>query len=252
MDKRILLHSFPRSGNHLVRAFLELLTGFPTQGCPGAFKDRPILQSGLYTKYKLRKFLGNNLKEFIQSKILDYISKKYYIAYKSHYDREFYINKKAVLSVGAKPLPIFLFRAPESALISHFTRSYYLGVNNLEEANIWFEEAISCYEESLNLCYKIISSGSEFVVLNFDSLLENDSLTEWHKIYELILKMDSVSIPNIDHLHSLVKVSKLLARRASPTSAAIMKPLPKDFVQVVISSYKIRINDLNLKYRKLF
>ena len=251
MDKRILLHSFPRSGNHLVRAFLEVLTGFPTRGCPGVFKDRPILQNGLYTKYKLRNFLGNNLKEFIQSKILDHISKEYYIAYKSHYDKEFYINKKAVLSLGAKPLPIFLFRNPESALMSHFTRSFHLGVNNLEKANIWFEEAISFYQESLSLTNKLYSSGSEFTVLEFDSLVKDDCHSEWSKIYKLILKMDYINIPNIDSLDSLVKVSKIIARRSSPTSAAFMKPLEEDFVKEVMLPFERRINDLEINYRKL-
>ena len=251
MDKRILLHSFPRSGNHLVRAFIELLSGLPTKGCPGAFNDRPILHSGLYDNYKLRNTSGNKLKEFIQSKTLEYISKEYYIAYKSHFTNEFLINKKTVLRKGANPFTIFLFRNPESALKSHFIRSFYCGVNNLEKARIWFEDAITCYQESLSLSDEINSKSSAFTVLEFDSLMENDSLSEWLKIYELILKIDSVAIPKVDHLNSLVQVSKLIARRASPTSAALMKPLEVDFVKEVMFPFEKRINDLDMQYRKI-
>ena len=252
MEKRILLHSFTRSGNNLVRAFLEVLTGFPTQGCPGAFKDRPILHNGLYNTYKFKKGSGYKPKEFIKSKILHYISKKHYIAYKSHFSREFYINKKEVYRMGAKPFAIFLFRSPKSALKSHFIRSFYSGVNNLEKAHIWFEEAITLYQDSLSLSYELNSKGAEYAVLEFDSLVENESLSEWRKVYELILKMDFVSIPKIDNLESIVKVSKIIARRSSPTSASFMKPLAVDFVQEVMSPFEKRINDLHTKYRKLF
>ncbi|PJE37204.1 hypothetical protein CVM52_07955 [Pseudooceanicola lipolyticus] len=34
--------SYPRSGNHLVRALLEYATQRPTMGCPGASRDTPI------------------------------------------------------------------------------------------------------------------------------------------------------------------------------------------------------------------
>lgn len=251
MEKRILLHSFTRSGNNLVRAFLEVLTGFPTQGCPGAFKDRPILHNGLYNTYKLKKGSEDKPKEFIKSKILHYISKKYYIAYKSHFSREFYINKEEVYRKGAKPFVIFLFRRPTSALKSHFTRAFYSGVNTIEKAHTFFEEAISFYQESLSLTNELYSSGSEFTVLEFDSLMKDDCLSEWCKIYKLILKMDYITIPNIDSLDSLVKVSKIIARRSSPTSADFMKPLEVDFVKEVMLPFERRINDLDINYRKL-
>lgn len=39
------LCSFPRSGNHLVRFFIELLSGMPTSGCPGNRADTPIYRN---------------------------------------------------------------------------------------------------------------------------------------------------------------------------------------------------------------
>lgn len=38
----ILIASYPRSGNHLLRAILEYATQRPTLGCPGALPDTPI------------------------------------------------------------------------------------------------------------------------------------------------------------------------------------------------------------------
>ena len=63
--------------------------------------------------------------------------------------------------------------------------------------------------------------------------------------------MDYITIPNIDSLDSLVKVSKIIARRSSPTSADFMKPLEVDFVKEVMLPFEKRINDLDINYRKL-
>ena len=62
--------------------------------------------------------------------------------------------------------------------------------------------------------------------------------------------MDYITIPNIDSLDSLVKVSKIIARRSSPTSC-FMKPLEVDFVKEVMLPFERRINDLDINYRKL-
>ena len=40
-----LLLSYPRSGNHLVRFLIELLTERPTSGSPGNGKDIPIYKN---------------------------------------------------------------------------------------------------------------------------------------------------------------------------------------------------------------
>ena len=42
MEKKNILLSFPRSGNHLCRFFIELLSETPTFGCKGSHKDKEI------------------------------------------------------------------------------------------------------------------------------------------------------------------------------------------------------------------
>ena len=44
-NKKNVLLSYPRSGNHLVRFLIEYLTLEPTLGCPGSTKDIPIYKS---------------------------------------------------------------------------------------------------------------------------------------------------------------------------------------------------------------
>ena len=41
----LLIASFPRSGNHLIRFLIEYLTGRPTLGCPDQPADRPLFQN---------------------------------------------------------------------------------------------------------------------------------------------------------------------------------------------------------------
>lgn len=40
-----ILLSFPRSGNHLVRFFIELITELPTYGCIGNKEDKEIYKN---------------------------------------------------------------------------------------------------------------------------------------------------------------------------------------------------------------
>lgn len=49
MNENVLL-SYPRSGNHLTRFFIELLTETPTFGCKGNIKDKEIYKNSFPEK----------------------------------------------------------------------------------------------------------------------------------------------------------------------------------------------------------
>ena len=104
MKKNILL-SYPRSGNHLCRFFIELLTELPTYGVHGSKKDIPIYQN-LFPKK-----IPFNIKEDINS---DDCFHKYHIA----------------SSLDCKIL-ILIIRNPREVLLSHN------GLNKLNINNNW-------------------------------------------------------------------------------------------------------------------
>ena len=64
----------------------------------------------------------------------------------------------------------------------------------------------------------------------------------------VVLKFGGTSVGSIDRIK---KVSKIIARRSSPTSADFMKPLEVDFVKEAMLPFERRINDLDINYRKL-
>jgi hypothetical protein len=95
--------SYPRSGNHLVRAVLEAYTGRPTEGCPGSKHDTPI-----HTK-------APNASGLIQ------ITSDQPVGYKSHTLQEIHQRDRQF-----HPTPlgfILVTRDPVAAIVSHTVRS---------------------------------------------------------------------------------------------------------------------------------
>lgn len=97
------LASYPRSGNHLVRAILEAYTNRPTEGCLGSTNDTPIYQR------------SPNKSGVIQ------IKDTKPIAYKAHWLREIHARER-VFGCGAMGM-ILITRDPAQAISSHIARS---------------------------------------------------------------------------------------------------------------------------------
>ncbi len=69
--------SYPRSGNHIVRALLEYASGRPTMGCPGTRHDPPISDRQPNRKKGLIRITNSEP-----------------IGWKAHYPRELFLNQK--------------------------------------------------------------------------------------------------------------------------------------------------------------
>ncbi len=96
------LLSFPRSGNHLVRALLEASGARKTLGCPGAKNDKPIY---LRAPNKERKVIRVN-------------GKLPPIALKSHFSTDVWRHEQKYAPGGI----IFIIRNPVDAISSHLLR----------------------------------------------------------------------------------------------------------------------------------
>lgn len=132
-----ILLSYPRSGNHLVRFFIELLSEMPTYGCIGSNKDIEI--------YK------NNFSENIPFNITNFDKKDCYIKYHNPPSENIHTNNL-----------ILIIRNPKEVLLRH--NKYKLNVSDFE---IYFKN-IDFYNnhkgKKLLLYYEdIITNKTDFI-----------------------------------------------------------------------------------------
>ena len=100
-----ILLSYPRSGNHLVRFFIELLTEIPTYGCIGSNMDIEI--------YK------NKFSENIPFNITNFDKKDCYIKYHNPSSENIHTNNL-----------ILIIRNPKEVLLRH--NNYKLNISDYE------------------------------------------------------------------------------------------------------------------------
>ena len=156
------LLSFPRSGNHLVRFFIEYLQERPTYGAINENLITNTLDIPVYlNKYKNK--INFNITEN---------NKKNYIAYKSHSKILDYFNNNFL---------IFILRDPRECLVKHsgynikkINFDFYFNLidqyNNFKGKKILFY-----YEDILQDKKKFINNLSKFLLINND-LKINDCL----------------------------------------------------------------------------
>ena len=96
-----VLLSYPRSGNHLTRFFIELLTGKPTQGCVGSPRDIPIYKNTFPEEVKF------NIKDGSE--------------FGFHKHHEFHFEPKELNKL------IFIIRNPKECMPRHTSNNFKVG-----------------------------------------------------------------------------------------------------------------------------
>lgn len=94
--------SYPRSGNHLVRAILEAYTNQPTEGCIGSKRDIPICHRAANKSKIIQKYSDRP------------------IGYKAHFVRE--IHERDKIKTDTPMGMVLITRDPVAAISSHTTR----------------------------------------------------------------------------------------------------------------------------------
>jgi len=116
----VLLLSYPRSGNHLVRYIIEFLTGQATLGC---FSNR-VQDSPIFKRYSVR--------------LLGHVKEDAPVAKKSHFAYELKDHKCDKL--------IFILRDPVEAILSH-RETRNRDAEYLAIVNEWFLGNFKYYED---------------------------------------------------------------------------------------------------------
>jgi hypothetical protein len=169
-----VLLSYPRSGNHLVRFFIELLTETPTNGCSGNNKDIPIYLNKFpkeipFNINKLHKYENNNIYQ------------------KYHTPPEYIPN-----------ILIFIVRNPNEVLLRN--SDYKMNIK-------WFDNYFSCIDYYNNFLGKKLLLFYEDIIT--DKITFIKTLYEFLNIkYE---NKKNYVLENIDELY---KLSSLGTNRA--------------------------------------
>jgi hypothetical protein len=167
-----ILLSYPRSGNHLVRFFIELLTEMPTLGCIGNEDiDKPIY------KTKFRTNIPFNIKNNINYNNTECFTKFHFIDNVNNYN---YKNN----------LLIFIIRNPKEVLLRHNKFIY-----NEEDFNKYFE-GINYYlnfkGEKIILYYEdIITNKKEFIIELYEFLKTKYIITQ-EKLNYILKNIDKL------------------------------------------------------------
>lgn len=160
-----ILLSYPRSGNHLVRFFIELLSEMPTYGCKENEKDIEI--------YK------NVFPEKVPFNISDFDKKDCYFKY----------HNPPSQNISSKKL-ILIIRNPNEALLRH--NNYKLNIKDYETYFKNIDYYNNHKEEKLLLHYEdIITNKQKFINTLYDFLNVNN------------IEKKNYVLSNIDKLYNL-------------------------------------------------
>ena len=191
-----ILLSYPRSGNHLVRFFIELLSELPTYGCKGNKQDIEI--------YK------NVFPEKVPFNISDFDKKDCYIKYHNPPSQNIRSNKL-----------ILIIRNPKEVLLRH--NNYKLNIKGSWDSYENYFKNIDYYNnhkgKKLLLYYEdIITNKQKFINTLYDFLdvnnieKKNDVLSNIDKLYYLSSKgknrsWDGINSNSIDYYYKKIPES---------------------------------------------
>jgi len=233
---KLIVQSFPRSGNHLVRAFIEIATGKPTRGCPKTPSDAPIIL--------------NYLNCDLHYRTMERTSKKHFIGYKSHFQLEYNHNKRDINRQGFKCLTICIFRDPKDAIKSHMCRAVNEGLSGEEDLDRWTKQTINLYQQTIDIFEsELRMTGQNALALDFAGLVSKSHLATWLKLYEFLQKYNfQLQIP-ASEIESIITASKLIARGVSTSKARNTGLLNSDVIKGQLSKFEKDISALKDKVR---
>lgn len=149
-----LIHSYPRSGNHIFRSVIELSTRRPTLGCLTNPNDRPILQ---------------NLFQSDQ-----YYLSRDPVGIKSHFSWELYRNLDMTRSAGLIPYGVFIFRNPRDSIASVITRTCLKKQMTPVEIMHLLDRECFNWLDGIAVCQQFLSLGHKASLIDFNKLIDKD------------------------------------------------------------------------------
>lgn len=171
MSNKNILLSYPRSGNHLVRFFIELLSEIPTYGCKNNKKDIEI--------YK------NEFPEKIPFNISDYDEKDCYIKYHFSPSQNIHLNKLILIIRNPKELFVRngLFNDMNIKKITNnegfFKNIDFYNNHKGKKLLLYYEDIITNKENFINTLYEFLEINNikkkNYVLSNLDKLYDLSS-----------------------------------------------------------------------------
>jgi len=171
MNRKNILLSYPRSGNHLVRFFIELLTEVPTYGCKGNKNDIEI--------YK------NIFTEEVPFNITDFDKKDCYFKYHRPPPKNIHTNK--IILIIRNPKEVLLRHNDFKLTINGSGYPYDVYFRNLEFFNnykgkkllLYYEDIITSKKKFINTLYEFLDVNNlekkTYVLSNIDKLYKLSS-----------------------------------------------------------------------------
>ena len=164
-----ILLSYPRSGNHLVRFFIELLTETQTNGCKGNRKDIPVYKN----TYEIE--VPFNIKEDETDKdIIQY--------YKYHNPNEIKDQVNRLIMIIRNPREVLLRHHANKMVYSgkldsfdkYFQSIDYYNKADCKKILFYYEDIVNNREEFINELYNFLECDNQdklsYVIENIDML----------------------------------------------------------------------------------
>ena len=237
LSYKLIIQSFPRSGNHLARAFIEIVTGKPTRGCPRTPSDAPIIL--------------NYLNCDLHYRAMERASKKHFIGYKSHFQFEYNFNKREINRQGYKHLPIFIFRDPRDAIKSHMCRAVNEGLSEEKDLDHWTGQTIKLYQQTIDIFEsEVCTTAEDVLALDFSGLVSKSHLVKWLQLYEFLQEHNFQLQAPASEIESIVAASKLIARGVSTSKARNTGLLNSDVIKNQLSKFEKDISALRERVKE--
>ena len=166
-NQQDVLLSYPRSGNHLCRFFIELLSELPTYGCKGNRKSDIEI-------YK------NEFDEYIPFNIKNKFEKNE--CYVKHHTIPSNKNTKNLILIIRNPREVLLRHCDDKLNINNNTSSYENYFRNIDYYNnhkgrkllLYYEDMITYKKEFINKLYDFLSPNNlekkNYVLKNIEKL----------------------------------------------------------------------------------
>lgn len=173
-----ILLSYPRSGNHLVRFFIELITEHPTYGCKGNIKDVEINKNifDIEVPFNIKPNLDIDLETYNKNCYYKYHNVNQIINDKIN-------NIKKIIFIIRNPREVLLRHNNDKIYIKGFDQyfdvlDYFLNYKG-EKKMFYYEDIITNKEEFIKELYKFLDYDNEsklsYILENIDLLYKTSA-----------------------------------------------------------------------------